>query len=62
MYFGLTAWPDPLRSLVFSSLILGAMLTASTSVQHYTAKDWATMPPSSMSTLRCAGLPSSSMA
>ncbi len=46
MYFGLTAWPDPLRSLVFSSLILGAMLTASTSVQHYTAKDWATMPPS----------------
>jgi diguanylate cyclase (GGDEF)-like protein/PAS domain S-box-containing protein len=46
VYFGLSAWPDPLRTLVFSSLILAAMLTSSLAVQHYTAKDWATMPPS----------------
>jgi diguanylate cyclase (GGDEF)-like protein/PAS domain S-box-containing protein len=45
-YFGLSAWPDPLRTLAFASLILAAMLTSSLGVQHYTAKDWATMPPS----------------
>ena len=46
VYVGLSVWPDPLRALEFSSLILAAMLTSSLAVQHFTAKDWATMPPS----------------
>src|SRR5688572_5693167 len=42
---GLAGWPQP-RMLEFSGLILAALLTSTLAVQQFTAKDWATVPPS----------------
>ena len=42
----MAGWPQPDRTLEFSGLILAALLTSALAMQHVTAKDWATMPPS----------------
>src|SRR5688572_12158320 len=46
IFLGLAGWPQPDRTLEFSGLILAALLVAALPLQHSTAKDWATMPPS----------------
>jgi diguanylate cyclase (GGDEF)-like protein/PAS domain S-box-containing protein len=46
VFLGLAGWPQPDRTLEFSGLILAALLTSALAIQHSTAKDWATMPPS----------------
>ena len=39
-------WPLPAWTLELSGLMLAAILTAAPAMEHSTAKDWATMPPS----------------
>src|SRR3989441_11374710 len=43
---GLAGWPQPNRTLEFSTLILAAILTSALAMPRPTTKDWATMPPS----------------
>jgi len=42
---GLAGWPQPNRTLEFSTLILAAILTSALAMPRPTTKDWATMPP-----------------
>src|SRR5687767_7639731 len=46
VFLGLAGWPQPDRTLELSGLILAAMLASALAMQHSTAKDWTTMPPS----------------
>jgi diguanylate cyclase (GGDEF)-like protein/PAS domain S-box-containing protein len=46
VFLGMAGWPQPLRTLEFSGLVLAALLTSALAMQHVTAKDSAAMPPS----------------
>src|SRR2546422_1249714 len=46
MLLGFAGWPQPHRTIEFSSLILAAILTSALATQRSTTKDWAIMPPS----------------
>src|SRR6266851_8088746 len=43
---GFAGWPQPDRTLEFSSLILAAILTSALAMQRSPTQDWATTPPS----------------
>ena len=43
---GMAGWPQPHQTLELSGLVLAALVASALAMQHVTAKDWATMPPS----------------